>query len=320
MTRLGYWHRTVVGALLAITSLCGSGCTTMPGADSLAKLTPGGQRTASMAERMAEARALENADKLDEARDIYQKLIVESPDRYEPYHRLGVVADRQKRHREAEALYTQAIERQPTKADLFNDLGYCYYLQGKLMKAESAMLKAVAMSPSTPRYRNNLGLVLGHQGRYDDALEAFRKAGSEADAQYNMAFVRASQNEMEEAKACFRLALVADPTFEPAREMLDNFARVEADPEAELDKVAMAKDGVRWVPYVEPGGSTSAVTQANYTTTTASNAATSATSAQGASAATSQSRMVGPGQFGRNTPSAPGRLSAETMATAAPLF
>ncbi|MBX3411869.1 MAG: tetratricopeptide repeat protein [Pirellulales bacterium] len=203
--------------------------------------------------QIAKGRTLESSGKLVEARDLYQAMIVEFPDRYETYHRLGIVADKQRRHREAQALYSQAIERAPTEAQLFNDLGYCFFLQGQLDKAESALFKAVNLAPSEARYRNNLGLVYGHQGRMDQALVEFRKAGSEADAQYNVAFIYASRDDNNAAKTCFQKALAADPTHENSRRALQSFTRFEADPSAAEVAAEYAPNGARYVPYVEPG-------------------------------------------------------------------
>ena len=58
---------------------------------------------------MASGRNLERTGKHEEARQIYERLVAGCPRRYEAYHRLAVVADRQRRHREAQALYSQAI-------------------------------------------------------------------------------------------------------------------------------------------------------------------------------------------------------------------
>ncbi len=203
------------------------------------------------AEQLAKARTEESANRVEQARDIYEQLIREFPDRWEPYHRLGLVADRQRRHREAKALYEQALILKPLDGQILNDLGYCFYLQGQLDKAESALAKAVAIQPSESRFRNNYGLVLGHLGRIDEALESFRRAGSEADAQYNLAFVFATNDNVEAAKKCFRRALVADPNFTKAREALESFDRYDRLPEEMRDEIHLADDGREWVPYVE---------------------------------------------------------------------
>lgn len=200
--------------------------------------------------RFSQARSLESANKLDEARSIYQQLISAHPNRWEPYHRLALVADRQKRFTEAESLLSEALRRKPMDAELLADLGYCYYLQGKLDKAESALAKAVAIKPSEARYRNNLGLVYGVKGRTEEALESFRHAGSEADAQYNMAFVMATRNDMEGAKKRFQMALDVEPNHDGARRALRSFEQADRDGDQALEP-EMTADGRRLVPYIE---------------------------------------------------------------------
>lgn len=207
----------------------------------------------NFAEEVSRAGTLEKAGKYDEARTIYQRLIVEYPDRHEGYHRLAVVADRQKRYREAQSLYEEALRLERNNAELFNDLGYCFFLQGQLDKAERSLLNAVAMAPSNPRFRNNLGMVYGHQGREEEAMEQFRRAGSEADAHYNLAFVKAAKNDFEGAKACFHRALVADPTYERARRALASFQKADEDPLGRFDNSPVVQNGTYWVPYKEDG-------------------------------------------------------------------
>ena len=204
------------------------------------------------AQDLTRGREMERAGRLAEARDVYQKLIVKYPDRYEPYHRLGVVADRQKRYREAQALYAQAISIVPDP-EVFNDLGYCLYLQGKLEKAEVAMLKAVSMMPANARFRNNLGMIYGHQGRFDEAMEQFRRGGSEADAFYNMAFILAGRDDVDGAKDCFRLALAADPNHQKARDALRRFEQSLQSEDQIAGTSRIMPDGRRWERYVEPG-------------------------------------------------------------------
>ncbi len=186
-----------------------------------------------------------------QAREIYEEIRKEHPDNVEAAHRLGIVADAQRRHAEAEQLFLFALEKQPRNAALLADLGYCYYLQGQLDKAESALTKASKLEPENQRYWNNLGLVIGHQGRYEDALDCFRKTGSEADAHYNLAFIYSAQDRVAEAKHCFQIALATDPTHRPAREAMSSFEEYEKLPADLRDVGNLADDGVRYVPYIE---------------------------------------------------------------------
>jgi Flp pilus assembly protein TadD len=199
------------------------------------------------------ARGLENTGDYDKARKIYETLRKTHPDNLEVIHRLGVVADAQRRHGEAEGMFLYVLTREPQNAEVLSDLGYCYYLQGQLTKAESALLKATVIEPENELYHNNLGLVVGQQGRFDDALEHFQRGGTKADAYFNLAFVYASRDQADKAKDCFVMALSEDPTHANAREALRSFEEFERMPEhlQEADDIGLANGRVRYVPYFE---------------------------------------------------------------------
>ena len=273
--RLAAW----IGAPALAAVACLSGCASMPGTDwfggtslpspraTLSASNWGRSKTedsASIGQQLAEGRNLERAGQPDKARKVYEELRVKHPDNAVVAHRLGIVADTQRRHGEAEQLFLFALEKDPENAEVLTDLGYCYYLQGKLDKAEKYLAQAVAKAPTDGRARNNLGLVLGHLGRDEEALTHFKAAGSEADAYFNLAFVCASQDRIPDAKTCFRKALAVDPSHQQAREALLAFEEYDALPPnlRELRDMQYADGGVRYVPHVEGAGDGSYVAQA----------------------------------------------------------
>jgi tetratricopeptide (TPR) repeat protein len=215
---------------------------------------PDARAAADYLRAVAKGIELEQARRYPEARTCYEQIVRQWPTRYEAYHHLGLVCDRQKRFAEAQENYQQAIllaeNREP---DLFNDLGYSFFLQGRLDKAESAVRKAIALRATEPKYHNNLGLIYGHQRRFEEAWNEFRKAAGEADACYNLAFVKASLNDFEGAKGCFRRALAIEPSHERARRALRAFEIAETDPDSLGQLEAFSDDGTQWVPYVENG-------------------------------------------------------------------
>jgi tetratricopeptide (TPR) repeat protein len=222
---------------------------------------------------ISRGKALEASGKLDKARKVYEAVLQQDPESPEAARALGILLDKQGHHADAEQCFLVALQKQPRNADLLSDLGYCYFLQGRLDSAESALIKATVLAPENPLYHNNLGRVLGFQRRYDDAYAQFVAAGSEADAYYNMANVFASQDLPDEAKGCFQQALDADPNYLPAREALAAFEEFDRlPPKEQKASTAVAKDGVRYVPYIEGttfAGSqsgTSEVKQASATT------------------------------------------------------
>lgn len=264
-------ERSILRAAWALALLSGlfAGCATARRASTAGKLNlPSPWATVKAAEEKQTAeqrspadgqlgleilrgRSLERAGEFDKARKLYERLRQQHPDNLEVVHRLGVVADSERRHAEAEGMFQYVLQHEPRNAEVLADLGYCYFLQGQLTKAESALCKAVAVEPGNARYRNNLGLVIGQQGRHEEALVQFRRAGSEADAWYNLAFVYATQDQADQAKQCFLMALGEDPTHGKSREALRSFEEYERLPEHLRDDELLAEGRVKYVPYIE---------------------------------------------------------------------
>lgn len=210
-------------------------------------------------ELISQGRAFEARNKADKAAKAYEDALAMDPNNVVALHRLGVIADSQGATEEAEILLTKALKQQPKNAEICADLGYCYFLQQRYKEAENLSRQAILHDAKNPLYRNNLGLILGHQERYDEAFEEFAKAGTKADAYYNMAFVFTMQDHVDEAKECFREALALKPDHKGAREALANFERSENMSDSdERALVRSSRDNRNWVPYVEPGAENSA--------------------------------------------------------------
>ncbi len=230
---------------------------------------------------LTQARAYESRGKEDKAAKNYEEVLSMDRNNLTALHRLGVIADSQGAVEEAETFLTQAIKQAPKNAEICSDLGYCYFLQERYSDAEALMRQAITHDPKNSLYHNNLGLVLGHENKYDEAFAEFSKAGSKADAYYNMAFVFAMQDHVEEAQECFREVLNVKPDHKGAREALANFqASEKGGTDAERKLAQKPHDNREWIPYVEPGSGedSSSVAQASGT-----NAASRASSVKQAS-------------------------------------
>ena len=145
------------------------------------------------------ARGLESENNWSSAQKAYEKIAKINPQWWEVHHRLAVCADQLGSHREAEMAYRRALEIKPKDVNLLNDLGYCYYLQGEWEKAREVLSGAVALDPKNPRICNNLGLVYGRLGQADEALETFRRVGTEEAAQHNLTVVMAGYEEVSQS-------------------------------------------------------------------------------------------------------------------------
>lgn len=201
--------------------------------------------------RTLRARTFEKNGQTEKAWAEYHLLTTDFPERAEPFHRLGVLADRRKIHGEAQGYYEKALALDPNNAEMLNDLGYSYFLAGNLARAEQMIQKALEKIPHNARFHNNLGLVYGQAGQFDKAFEELCKAGGVADAHYNMAYILASKGDVPGAKRALGMALQADPRHAKALQALRTFEKAERDPESIDEFEPYIDDGVEYVPFNE---------------------------------------------------------------------
>lgn len=144
-------------------------------------------------------------------------------------HRLAILYDRNDEQAKAMAEFTALLKKRPRDPALLCDVGYSHYNRGRWVEAEALLRKAVAADRSSKRAWNNLGLALAMQGKEREAVEAFEKAVTPAEAQANLGFCLAVQGKRDEAKAAYRRALGLEPALRTAQAAL---ARLEAPPAA----------------------------------------------------------------------------------------
>jgi Tfp pilus assembly protein PilF len=149
--------------------------------------------------------------------------------------RLAVLYDQVDEQAKALVEFTALVQKHPKDADLLNNLGYSYYNRGDWANAEIYLRKAVAVNAKHARAWINLGLTLAQQDKTADALTAFTKAVSPAEAHANLAFVFTTQGKLVQAKAAYQQALALEPTLPVARTAL---ARLEQPKSADAPKSA----------------------------------------------------------------------------------
>jgi Flp pilus assembly protein TadD len=123
---------------------------------------------------------------------------------------LGVSLDQLGRREEAVAHLETAHELRPRDSRILNNLAVVYLRSGKPERAEPLLRAALREDQQDASLRsNNLGMALAMQGRFDEALEAFRKAGDEQSARANLGYAYYARGEYDAAIAQYEQALVA---------------------------------------------------------------------------------------------------------------
>lgn len=139
------------------------------------------------ATRIAESASPDDKGKLIESRSLFQRALKQKPDDPTIHHQLAILSDKLQDYEDAQYHYLAAIQARPKDANLLSDLGYSYFLQKRYDKAEETLTKVVESNPDHKHAAVNLGAVHGALGNYDAAMSWFRRGGSEAEAQRNLA-------------------------------------------------------------------------------------------------------------------------------------
>lgn len=165
--------------------------------------------------------ALENQGRRREAFDVYRRLVTDYPTRYEAYHRLGVLADTDKRHLEAQRWYTDAYRLNCEDPELLRDMGRCLLLQEKWTLATAALERAVRLDRQNVEHRQDLQAAYRRIGRPEQAARLSpvfaESAPGEPLPEPPLRSVRPDLPGMPCVKPRFSDTLGSEPTIQPAR-------------------------------------------------------------------------------------------------------
>ncbi len=226
--------RRAVAGLAAIGLAAGTGCV-LPGGASVPWKTKGSDAPAAKAAgpgddlsgpdagalALTMAESLEKQGKEVEAVAYYREARDKAPaaaDR--ATRRLAVLYDRLDQQALAMGEFQALLKAHPKDAALLTDVGYSYYNRGQWVEAESHLRRALMVEKADKRAWNLMGLTLAQQGKPAEAIDAFERAVTRAEAHANLGFVYASQGKRAEAAAEYRQALTLEPTLQPARDAL----------------------------------------------------------------------------------------------------
>ena len=82
-----------------------------------------------------------------------------------------------------------------------------------MVAAAGCGVQELARDPKNEKLNNQLGMALASEKHYNEALEAFMKAGDEAQAYNNVGVYYFVAGQYEEAAKCFQRAIELRPSF-----------------------------------------------------------------------------------------------------------
>jgi tetratricopeptide (TPR) repeat protein len=217
----------------------GGGWTGSPIRSETAAMAPGapaakaeelpGKQSAALCLTMAES--LEKDGKEADAVGYYERARQLDPSLCDrAARRLAILYDRLDDQARAMTEFQELLRKKPKDAALLNDIGYSCYNRGQWAEAEQYLRRAVAADKANKRAWVNLGMALGQQGKYTEALDAFGKAVTPAEAQANLGFILTTQGKRDDAAAAYRRALQLEPTLKVAQRALAKLEATSAEP------------------------------------------------------------------------------------------
>ncbi len=166
-------------------------------------------------EVFAVARQLHRNDRLDEAEELYRRLLQVMPEHPDVLNLLAIVRVMRHDLDEAGALLQRAIRVAPEFADAHNNLGNVLKQRGRLEEATAAYRRALELNPALADAHNNLAIIAARTGRLDDAVTAYQRAihynPALVDAYFNMGNLLENLGRFDEAVAAFRHVITQQP-------------------------------------------------------------------------------------------------------------
>jgi predicted TPR repeat methyltransferase len=181
-------------------------------------------RELTLEEAVSVAILLQKNEQLDQAQELYRRVLETAPDHPRALHYAGVLAHQQGRNNEALALIERSLALAPDQADWFSNLGIVFQSDDRLPLAIDAYRQAIAIDPSHANAHNNLGVLLRATGQPVEAEAAYREAirlnPEHIDAYTNLGILLNGLKRTEEAGACYCKVITLRPKHREARKLL----------------------------------------------------------------------------------------------------
>ena len=160
--------------------------------------------------------------RLDAARQQYQKVLTRDPKNGRAILGLAkVYAETGDREKAAEHLKLY-FDLNPKDHKTAYEMAMTYGKKKDYEAAVAGCELAISLDPENREYRKSMGFFLALCGRVDQAVAVlmFNRTMSEAQARHNIAGILDEMQQTDASKQQLRLAVQADPLYEPAKQML----------------------------------------------------------------------------------------------------
>jgi predicted O-linked N-acetylglucosamine transferase (SPINDLY family) len=119
---------------------------------------------------------LHKAGKLEDAKLIYEKLLIKDQNNFELINLLGVISLQQKNFNDAITKFNKAISINSNHHALYNNLGVAYKETEQYDNAIKNFKRATELNPNYAEAYNNLGIILKKKYQYKEAFNNYKTA------------------------------------------------------------------------------------------------------------------------------------------------
>jgi tetratricopeptide (TPR) repeat protein len=148
-----------------------------------------------------------------QAIDEFQAVLSQEPRRAKTRYLLGITFLEAGQPARAIPELKEAATLDPRQVTTLTALGQAYLQQKDYQQAITWLQKAQVLAPQNQKINYHLGMALAALKRYPEALEAFLRAGDEAQAYNNIGVHYYMNGRYEEAAKCFQRAIELRPSF-----------------------------------------------------------------------------------------------------------
>jgi predicted TPR repeat methyltransferase len=202
-------------------------------ADSPADMADAPSGQASRAQLLEQGLTHHEAGRLEQAREIYRRILRLEPNDADALHLFGVTEHQAGNYAAAIAYIQQAIDLDPHVPRYHNNLSAAYQSLNFLDDADRCVSASLALKPDSADAHYNLGVISNARGDRAKAETCFRQAlllhPDFAQAHYNLGILLRRKAQFAEAAQCFQQAVRLDPGNVSAQFLLAASSGAELD-------------------------------------------------------------------------------------------
>ena len=175
------------------------------------------EKSISLNEAFKLALKLHTQGKLDEAKKIYEKILVAKPDHFLSLSNIGIIYSQLKEFDKAIETFNNTIKVNPKFAEAHNNLGIVFYELNDLEKALKSFEEAIKIKSNFSDAFNNIGNVYQKKNYINKAIENYEIAilkneGSNKDKPlFNLGNIFRDQEDYEKSIDYYKKAIAINP-------------------------------------------------------------------------------------------------------------